>query len=321
MDTMQFIDRAKAIHGDRYIYDRVSYVNNKTKVTIVCPDHGPWDQVPGSHLRGARCRRCFIEGRRHDSTTMLDKFRAKHGDRFDYSHSRLDDYNTKITIGCRDHGQFQTTPAIHLAGHGCPGCAKRIRGKKCRKDQEIWIMEARKTHGDTYDYSFVEYRGAFEKVNIICPEHGVFRQDPTNHRRGSGCPQCAFERKTMANGTIISGGENEIAAILLRMGIRYEREKTFDWLVNPRTGCQLRYDFHLPDLGVLVEYDGPHHFIPVSFGTIEDAGAALENIRFKDALKDRLAIENGLRVIRVRYDHRDRVSMILSDELEPRGRP
>ncbi len=56
---------------------------------------------------------------------------------------------------------------------------------------EEFIKKARAVHGDRYDYSKVEYVNAREKVNIICPEHGVFPQSPMNHIRGNGCPKCA----------------------------------------------------------------------------------------------------------------------------------
>ncbi len=48
--TADFIERAKAIYGDRYDYSQVEYVSAHAKVTITCPDHGPFQQVPASHL-------------------------------------------------------------------------------------------------------------------------------------------------------------------------------------------------------------------------------------------------------------------------------
>ena len=56
---------------------------------------------------------------------------------------------------------------------------------------EEFIQKAKKVHGDNYNYSLVEYKSIHDKVQIICKEHGVFEQSPSNHLRGSHCPRCA----------------------------------------------------------------------------------------------------------------------------------
>lgn len=56
---------------------------------------------------------------------------------------------------------------------------------------EEFIKRAREIHGDTYDYSKVEYKTTRDKITIICPVHGEFEQSPNNHLRGRGCPKCA----------------------------------------------------------------------------------------------------------------------------------
>ena len=60
-----------------------------------------------------------------------------------------------------------------------------------QKETEQFIEEARKVHGDKYDYSKADYQGGRVKVCIICPEHGEFMQEPANHLSGRGCPKCA----------------------------------------------------------------------------------------------------------------------------------
>ena len=45
-----FIEKAKKIHGDKYDYSKVEYVNNRTKVCIICPEHGEFWQSPNKHL-------------------------------------------------------------------------------------------------------------------------------------------------------------------------------------------------------------------------------------------------------------------------------
>ena len=58
LDVNSFIERANKLHGNRYNYDEVLYVNNKTPVKILCPDHGEFLQTPDAHLVGNGCSRC-----------------------------------------------------------------------------------------------------------------------------------------------------------------------------------------------------------------------------------------------------------------------
>lgn len=57
-NTQQFINKAKLIHGDKYDYSKVEYVNNNTKVCIICPKHGEFWQTPDNHIQGCGCPEC-----------------------------------------------------------------------------------------------------------------------------------------------------------------------------------------------------------------------------------------------------------------------
>jgi len=65
---------------------------------------------------------------------------------------------------------------------------------------DIFIIRAKNTHGEKYDYSKSVYTGKENKLIIICPDHGEFLQTPSNHTRGSGCRKCskklAWEKRT-----------------------------------------------------------------------------------------------------------------------------
>jgi hypothetical protein len=63
MDLKYFIEKSRVLHGDKYNYDQVNYVNNKTKIVIVCSKHGSFDQIPSNHLLGRGCRLCGAEER------------------------------------------------------------------------------------------------------------------------------------------------------------------------------------------------------------------------------------------------------------------
>ena len=65
-----FIESAIKIHGNRYDYSKVEYKNNATHVTIICPEHGEFEQTPNMHLRGRGCPYCHCShGEKHSYTT------------------------------------------------------------------------------------------------------------------------------------------------------------------------------------------------------------------------------------------------------------
>ncbi len=186
LTTETFIEKANAIHKDRYDYSQVEYVDNKTDVIIICRDHGPFPQAPNSHLSGRGCGDCA--GNKPLTTeTFIEKAKAFHGDRYDYSQVEYVSTHTEVTIICPDHGSFPQTPASHLQGNGCGDCA----GNK-PLTTETFIEKAKAVHGDRYDYSKVEYVNIDTNVTIICRDHGDFPQIPYNHIYiETGCPDCA----------------------------------------------------------------------------------------------------------------------------------
>ena len=58
LTTEDFISKAREVHGDKYDYSKTEYVNNKTPICIICPEHGEFKQTPYPHLRGCGCAKC-----------------------------------------------------------------------------------------------------------------------------------------------------------------------------------------------------------------------------------------------------------------------
>ena len=53
--TLDFIERAREMHGDRYDYSKSRYVNTSTKIKVMCREHGEFHQLPHNHLKGQNC--------------------------------------------------------------------------------------------------------------------------------------------------------------------------------------------------------------------------------------------------------------------------
>ena len=195
LSSSDFIKKAKEVHGKKYEYSEVNYVNSQTKVCIICnkPNHGEFWQTPSAHLQGQGCPKCANEsngGRKRLSiSSFIKKAREVHGDKYDYSKVEYDGAHTKVCIICPEHGEFWQTPNEHKKGCGCPKCVNR-----CVYTTEEWIISARKVHGDKYVYSKVEYVNSSTKVCIICSEHGEFWQIPSDHLSNHGCPKCKGDK-------------------------------------------------------------------------------------------------------------------------------
>ena len=113
----EFIGEAQLIHHNKYDYSKVEYANNKTKVCIICPEHGEFWQTPSDHLNGKGCPQC-AGNVRCDKDTFIEKAKHTHNDRYDYSKVEYVNAHTKVCIICPEHGEFWQTPNNHLNGNG-----------------------------------------------------------------------------------------------------------------------------------------------------------------------------------------------------------
>lgn len=194
----EFERRANKKHEGKYDYSKAKYVNYDTKVTIICPEHGDFEQTPHRHLDGDGCPECGLKRRANKRKIPMETFLRRsnevHHYKYNYKWVKYDNEYDKIDIICPIHGVFQQTMRNHMDGHGCPKCGDIQGTLKQRKSQEQFIKEATIKHNGYYDYSLVEYKGQNVPVIIICPKHGPFEQTPHSHLRGTGCPKCGFER-------------------------------------------------------------------------------------------------------------------------------
>lgn len=196
LTTEEFIEKSKKIHGEKYTYNKTKYKNYDTKVSICCPKHGMFYQVPSSHLRGNGCPKCSKEKQKKTKEQFIIQAQEIHGDNYDYSNIFYIDTKTKIKIKCKKcNNIFNQSPGQHLKGCGCPNCAREKTKNAVTYTQEEWVLKANNRHNNQYDYSKVEYINSGTKVCIICPEHGEFWQRPASHLHGNGCSKCAKKKQ------------------------------------------------------------------------------------------------------------------------------
>jgi len=281
----EFVKKAISIHGDCYNYSKVNYKNYKTPVTIICQNHGEFNQMPLNHLSNRGCPSC---GNDRMKLTLEDfKVRAQsvHSNKYDYSFTEYNNSKKPIVIICPNHGQFQQTPHDHLSGRGCNKCAIIERADKLKKSQEYFIMESHLIHENKYDYSFVKYINSKTKIKIICPVHDEFEQVPTHHIRGIGCPHCNESK-----------GEKRISKLLKENLIKFERQKKFK---ECRNIMELPFDFYLPDYNICIEFDGRQHFKSIDYFGGEKA---LELTQINDSIKTDYCSKSEIKLLRIAYN-------------------
>lgn len=189
---MNFLEAATKKFGNTYDYSKVVYVHTEFKVEIICPKHGSFWQTPYYHLHSTGCPRCFHENYHLGQENFIQKVSKIHQNKYDYSLVKYKNIKTPVIIICPVHGKFEQTPRAHLKGQGCSKCGRVLCSKKLRYSKEQFIEEAKKIHGNRYDYSQVVYVNNMTKVKIGCPIHGYFLQGPNSHLQGKGCPKCGF---------------------------------------------------------------------------------------------------------------------------------
>lgn len=284
LTTEKFIERSNIKHNFKYDYSKSFYIKSKEKVCIICPIHGEFWQQAGKYMNGDGCPKCAINAQ-HTTESFIRKAKQIHGDKYDYSKVEYVNNHTKICIIDKECGEFWQLPQNHLKGCGCHiNHGKRVWNTRGRITTEEFINRARKVHGDKYNYSLVEYKGANVKVEIICKKCGKhFKQTPNNHiNQQNGCPFCNESKL-----------EKEVEMFLNKKHIIFEKQKRFNWL-----GRQ-SLDFYLPKYNIGIECQGEQHYKPVDFGG-KGIKWATEQFKYtikKDNIKKRKCENNGVKLL------------------------
>ena len=292
--TEQFINEAKKIHGDRYDYSLVDYKGAHINVEIICPLHGVFKQTPSSHLTGSGCSVCYNEKRLKTTEQFIIDAKKIHGDRYDYSLVKYNGNKKNIIIICPIHGEFKQTPNRHLCGDNCPKCCTT----NIKSTLDEFIKKANLIHNYYFDYSLVDYKGAKINVEIICPLHGVFKQQPNGHLNNQGCPICKKSK-----------GELIIDNYLKENNILYVSQKKFKNCKNKRP---LPFDFYLSEYNICIEFDGRQHYeIVNAFGGKDGFNLIKKN----DAIKTKYCEDNDIKLIRIPYWEKNNIEEILKKEV------
>jgi len=286
-----FIERASVKYNNKYDYSKVSFTCGLDKVIIRCPVHGDFTQQVYYHVNIGGCRRCGIEKRASLHSKGIVKFieeaSKKYNGKYDYSKFIYTNNKNKSIITCPFHGDFLMKPENHLNGNECPEC------KRVKYNQNEAIEKCFNMHGNKYDYSKFIYINSTTKSIIICKKHGEFMQTPAHHWNGNGCPICKESK-----------GENLVRNILIKKNIKYITQHKFKDCRGKRH--LLPFDFYLPDLNVVIEYQGRQHYNKT--GTWE---SAFEKTILTDKIKKEYCMNNNINLLEIPYYEKNVENIIL----------
>ncbi len=285
----QFISKSNMIHQNKYDYSLTYYKSYRDKVSITCKLHGKFKQLAANHLMGHGCKECAISDnvKLHISNTdeFIEKSKKIHHLKYDYSFVNYIKSQKKVKILCKIHGFFYQSPNSHLSGNGCAKCSN-----KAKITLADFIKRAKDIHGKKYNYDrIINIKNSSDKLNILCPEHGFFKQGADGHlNQKQGCPQCNESK-----------GERIIANFLNKNKIKFIRQKIFKKCINPKTQRNLKFDFYLSKYNICIEYDGQQHFRPVKrYGGNE----GFEKIKERDEIKNEFCNRNHIQLYRIKFN-------------------
>jgi very-short-patch-repair endonuclease len=348
-NTDDFIKRSNILHNFKYDYSKTFYSKSSEKVIIICHEHGEFEQVANSHLMGMGCKKCGDKDRYYKPKYSTEEFimdaKLKWGNKYDYSLTEYKNSRTKIKV-IYDGIVYEQSPMGHLK-YPVEGYlnqeiflikSKRKWGNKYdyslvefvsshhlvkiiyngktyeqyphnhliyapelrnKLTLDEFIKYSKEIHNNKYSYDKSNYINHVTKTIITCPLHGDFYQRPGTHIAGAGCKRCNDSK-----------GEREIGKFLDKYKIDYIKEHIFSDCKNI---SYLKYDFYIPSMRTVIEFDGIQHFQPVSyFGGIE----TYEKLKVNDKIKNDYCEENYIDIIRIRYDQIDDIYQILWNSLK-----
>lgn len=288
----QFLEELKEKNIKYIPLEKYRTVNDKIK--FMCPKcGGVWEAKPGNILSGKGCVYCKRQ--------MLKKINQKTHKQFleevaeknpnieilgVYQEDRI-----PIMVACKKHGNraFLQTPSVTLRGCGCDICMKEKISLKNRSTVEYFLEQCKKNSPQFEIIEPQKYKNARTKMKARCKVHqNVFDALAEHLADGkASCPVCAM-----------SNGEHIVSLFLDKNNYTYMTQYT------PEDGGigRRRFDFYLPEVNTVIEYDGAQHFIPVKHWGGEKA---LEKQIAIDAEKDKYCKKVGLRMIRVPYTEKN----------------
>ena len=223
------------------------YVNNTSKLKILCPKGHEFMKSYNSFQSGQRCTVCFNLNRgksRLFSYEYVKKYIESEG--YKLLSEKYQKSSVKLKIQCPEGHEYMVKFNSFRQGCRCPMCANTYPLKY--EDVKRYIEEK------GFILLSEKYVNSKTKLSIKCPNGHIFERRFKEFRNYETCTKCN-----------ISLGESKIMEFLTNENIKFKYQKRYKEL-NPRYS----FDFYLPKYNLIIEFDGRQHFEPVNFSGCQD---------------------------------------------------
>lgn len=285
------------IQSNGYMLLSNEYINTHSKILIKCNKGHEFEMTFNNFKKGQRCPLC---SRINQNRVVKNPNNKKHSDEFvknlveQRGYKLLEPYvnkRTKLKLECPNGHYHEIRIDSFQNGSGCKQCMIN----KMKNDSDLIIKKLK----DMGYNPLSAYTGVKDKIKFLCVNGHEFETTYDNIMSGyGGCPICKG-----------SSGEQRISNFLIAKEIKFITQYRFDDCKYQHT---LPFDFYLPDLNILIEYDGELHYKSIEhFGGIERFNEG----RIRDDIKTRYSNEHNIRLIRIPYWEKDNIERILENEL------
>lgn len=296
-NTEEWIKYLNEIHSNKYDYSKTDFsLGVMMKNIITCPKHGDWYVTIDNHsTKKSGCPKCSGDLSTNEKKEIAKKI---HNNKYSYDLILKNNIKNheKVEIICPIHGVFTQTWTNHVnMKQGCKKCRK-VRSKLTIEDLK---NKTQKLQLDNITYVWETYTEYLTPMEMICKDHGSFRQSIANHLQGQRCPNCCKSK-----------GEIKIKEYLENKNINFIQEKTFNDCIGDQS--MLSFDFYIPSKNLCIEYDGELHFKPVSFFGGEKSFIKIQKY---DDIKNKYCHEKCIKLIRIPYTEYKNIEKILENEI------
>jgi hypothetical protein len=287
----EYFKRVKKKFKDYFSYNEGSFINVNENIEIYCPIHGHYIYNAKSHLYSKfgcpKCTTAYARNTKYTKEEFIEKCNKIHKNKFNYDKVEYYNRSKLVIITCPIHGDFKQSPAIHMRGCGCNKCSNENKNTN-KLTKNMFIKKSIGVHGMIYDYSKVEYIHAHKKVTIICPKHGEFYQEPASHIYSKcGCPKCKESK-----------AENIIRDMLMKNNIFFISQHKF---LDCKYKRPLPFDFYIPDINCVIEFQGEQHYNPLRFLSKVDGIKKLKDTRRNDVIKKQYCTLKSIYLFEITY--------------------
>lgn len=266
-----------------------NFKNSKSIITVKCK-YGHVSDKRCDNLT-QRCKEC-IDSDKRNNYNDIKQFIESEG------YTLLDDVyinnSTYLNLLCPNNHKTQITYSNFQQGNRC---------KECCHDNYRNNFDEIKNIIETRGYTLLstEYKNIRSELILKCPNEHEFKTNLLNfHYHQNDCPLCNLENK--------SKGESKIECILNENKIKYIFQHRFDDCTDKKP---LPFDFYIPKLNMIIEYDGEQHFRSKSIFGEESFYDTIKH----DAIKNSYCEDNNIRLLRIPYWEFKNIEKILTQHI------